>query len=208
MDAMMVERGSTQELVVRAKAGDRRAFDELVVAFRERLSSSIAGWSRYQLGSRLDVEEIVQETLVRAFRTINRFEWRDDDSFLRWLCGIAKHALAEAAQTTRRAEQVKTAEPPQGTTDSPGKAIRRQERFDRLQAALGKLSPEHREAIILSRIDGLTSVEVARRMNRSPAAIRQLLVRALRELKKNFGETESLHLPDRRLDLKGGGHVE
>src|SRR5262245_17667849 len=160
MDAVMVERGSTLELVNRAKTGDRRAFDELVRAVHGRLSSSIRGWSKYQLGPRLDLDEILQETLVRAFRAIGRFEWRDDDSFCRLLCGIAKHALAEAAQSSRQAERANTVEPAQGSTDSPGKSLRRHERFDRLEAALAKLSPKHREAILLARIDGLTSSEV------------------------------------------------
>jgi DNA-directed RNA polymerase specialized sigma24 family protein len=48
-------------------------------------------------------------------------------------------------------------------------------------------------------MEGMKSEEIAQKMNSSPEAVRQLLVRALRALRKSFGETESLHLPSRGL---------
>lgn len=45
--------------------------------------------------------------------------------------------------------------------------------------------------------------EIAQRMNRSPNAVYKLLARALVELRRNFGDTESLTLPDRRLEFEG-----
>ena len=57
--------------------------------------------------------------------------------------------------------------------------------------------------IRLCRIEGLPIEEAARRMNRSASAVKMLLWRALRELKGRFGETESLNLPDRRLESEG-----
>lgn len=55
--------------------------------------------------------------------------------------------------------------------------------------------------IRLARIDGLKVAEIARRMGRSPGAIHQLLARAMDELKRRFGDTESLSLPERILDF-------
>ncbi len=57
--------------------------------------------------------------------------------------------------------------------------------------------------IRLARFEKLRIDEIARRMNRSSNAVRKLLARALPELKQGFGDTESLHLPGRHLDLKG-----
>ena len=70
----------------------------------------------------------------------------------------------------------------------------------RRRIALDKLSPEHREVIRLARIERLPGAEIARRMNRSPSAVAQLLSRALKKLRERFGDTESLSLPDRTLD--------
>ena len=82
--------------------------------------------------------------------------------------------------------------------------MQRGERVDRLKAAMHRLSADHREVIHLARIQKLPFKEIATRMNRSPGAVKVLLLRALRELKRSFGETESLHLPDRSLGLGGG----
>jgi RNA polymerase sigma-70 factor (ECF subfamily) len=86
---------------------------------------------------------------------------------------------------------------------SPSKHLRRDERFDRLQHSLDRLSPDHRRVIILSRIKGLTTGEIAIRMDRSESAVKSLLFRALRELKGAFGDTASLSLPDRSLEDRG-----
>jgi RNA polymerase sigma-70 factor (ECF subfamily) len=194
-----VERDSTERLVERAKSGDRDAFDRLVERFRGRLRSSLESWSRFQLGPKLDAEDTLQETFVRAHRALSRFEWEGDDAFFRWLCGIAKRALAHLAADARRVKRPPTDSGEPAALATPSRMLRREERFERLEAAIERLTPEYREVLLLSRIEGLTAVEIAARMNRSPNAVRHLIVRALRELRAHFGDTESLHLPDRRL---------
>jgi RNA polymerase sigma factor (sigma-70 family) len=78
--------------------------------------------------------------------------------------------------------------------------MRRNERFERLREALDALSPDQREVIVLSRIEGLPVLEIAKRMERSPQAVYQLLWRAMKKLKVLFGETESLTLPHRTIN--------
>jgi RNA polymerase sigma-70 factor (ECF subfamily) len=87
-------------------------------------------------------------------------------------------------------------------------AMRRNERFGRLEEALNALSSDHRRVIVLARVEGLPIREVAKRMGRSREAVRQMLWRALQKLKTIFGDTESLHLPDRQLvEDEDGEHV-
>jgi RNA polymerase sigma-70 factor (ECF subfamily) len=195
----MVEPQNTRDLIERAQNGEREAFDELARAYQDRLRASIESWARFRLGPRLDVEDLLQETFLRAYGSVQRFVAQDDDSFLRWLCGIAKRALAQASLDARRAERDAVSREPSPSAPSPSTALRREERFDRLEAALAKLSRDQHEAIRLCRFEGLTSADAGVRMGRSPEAVRQLLVRALRELKATFGDTESFHLPDRRM---------
>ncbi len=71
-------------------------------------------------------------------------------------------------------------------------------------APVDVVAHDHREVIQLARIEKLPFREIAARMHRSPGAVKLLLLRALRELKQRFGETESLHLPDRSLKCEGG----
>ena len=200
------DQDSTQILVDQAKGGDRAAFDELVGRFRSRLQDSIQSWTRFRVGALPDVQEVLQETFIRAFRSIGNFEWTHDDALFRWLCGIAKRTLAQAAQDHRkvREKQVTTCfggVPNDGPSQS--RALRRDERFDRLERSLEMLRPEHRRVLILSRIEGLTVKQIAKRLDRPPRTVKYFLACALRELKSHFGDTESLRLPDRQLRTGG-----
>ena len=62
--------------------------------------------------------------------------------------------------------------------------------------------------ILLSRIEGLSIKEIAQRMRRSESAVKNLLLRALKGLRSSFGDTESLRLPDRGIDMERDAHGE
>lgn len=207
MDALMDEQERTDILVDHAKAGDREAFDRLLGRFQDRLRSTVESWSRFQLGARIEVDDLLQESFVRAFRSLERFEWQGEDSFFRWLCGIAKRALAQAIQDQRTGQGTDRPGSAAGSGATQTKISRRVERFERLEEALQSLTPEYREVLLLSRVEGLKTKEIAARMNRSPNAVKHLIARALRELRNRFGDTESLHLPrDRHFDVEKGNH--
>jgi RNA polymerase sigma-70 factor (ECF subfamily) len=202
---------ATQILIDKAKGGDRAAFDDLIERFRSRLRSRLESWSQFQLGPRLDVEDVLQGIFLRAFRAIDHFEWQDDDAFFRWLCGIAKRALADEAraswrETLKKAEAIPDGFPVSGPT--PSRILRREERLHRLERALQKLNPDYRQALLLSRIEGLTMKEIGERLGRSTDSVKHLIARGLRELKKQFGDTESFHLADRPLEVEGEKHGE
>ncbi len=189
-------------LVLRAKEGDREAFDSLVAIHKDRLEAALAPALGRLRGRGIDAEDVLQETLARAFESIGRFEWTGEDSFSRWLYGIAKNVMLKALRQDRRAPRLAIPRDVAVTDPSPSRAARREDRMARLEKAVEGLTPDQRQAVLLSRIDGVQTEEIAQRMGRSPAAVRQLLVRALRALKSSIGETESLHLPPRA--LKGG----
>lgn len=188
-----------QVLIEAARAGDRAARDALVLRMRPRLEEVL----RFRL-SRLEspgveVEDLVQETWLRAFADFERFEWRGEGSLERWLAGIAVNLAREAeSRAGRRRFEALDRDPP-GAAEPPSAALRREERFDRLEAALATLSPEHRRALLLVRVDGLPVAEAAKKLGRSPNAVSNLLLRAARALRQAFGDTASLRLPDRRL---------
>jgi len=75
--------------------------------------------------------------------------------------------------------------------------------MERLERALGRLSPDHAEVVRLVKIEGLRIRDVAERMGRSETAVKNLLLRALGSLREAFGETGSLHLPARTLRIDG-----
>jgi RNA polymerase sigma-70 factor (ECF subfamily) len=209
MNALMDDQERTVILVDHARAGDREAFDRLLARFQGRLRSTVESWSRFQLGAKIEVDDLLQESFVRAFRSLERFEWQGDDSFFRWLCGITKRTLAQAIQEQRASHVTGSHSSAAGSGPTPTKISRRVERFERLEEALQSLTPEYREVLLLSRVEGLKTKEIAARMNRSPNAVKHLIARALRALRKRFGDTESLNLPrDRQFDVERGNHEQ
>ena len=146
----------------------------------------------------------MQETIARALESVARFQWQGKESFRRWVQGIAENVVREAARKHRWDTGLEIVRDQPAETESPSRLAMRDERFERLQNALDGLSEDHRQVILLARIEGVGIEEIAARMNRSTNAVRTLLFRAMKELKKTFGDTGSLHLPERRLAEKGG----
>lgn len=211
--ASLEESGS---LAQQAIAGNRKAFEQLVEPHRVRLESVVASLLGNRLRQRVDVDDVLQDTLLRAYLGLKDLRWEGEAAFSRWLCAIATHVIQDLG---RQHSAVKLgglklevpllssglggagAHEPAMVADgtSPSKAAIRNERFDRLSRALESLSPRHREVLLLAHIRRLPLEEVGKRLGCSKHAAGMLLVRARRELKTAFGETDSLHLPDREL---------
>jgi RNA polymerase sigma-70 factor (ECF subfamily) len=199
---------SVLHLIRKAQQGDRGAFGQLAQLHQERLSVLAQSRIRaHYLHGTLEVDDVLQEAMSRAFQCLRRFQWQGEGSFHSWLAGIAERVILEAVRNRKRDPRLKLTDVPTGGA-SPSKALRRNERFDRLKAALGRLTSEYRQVIELSRLEGLKIREVALQMNRTPEATKKLLYRALEQLKQEFGDTQSLHLPDRSLTSEQGNDVE
>ena len=203
MATAMTTNDHPHTLVSRAQSGDRSAFDALVGLYKGRLMALIHSRLGEGLTRHLDAEDILQESLVKAFASLERFRWQGDESFLRWLGAIVEHRIQDAARRHGAKGLLPLEVDVADSAVSPSKAERRNERLERFEKALNQLSPDYRQAIVLARIEGLSIEEVARRMNRSPNAVSHILLRALRKLRARFGDTESLHLPDRGLTEEG-----
>ncbi len=192
------------DLIRRAREGDRGSFDRLVRMHQDRLVAIVRRRIGGYLRGRIEVDDVLQETFLKALRSIASFEERGPDSFLHWLRGIAENLLLYWAREFHRTDQLPLASDLPASAVSPSRDVRRRERFDRLEKALSACTPDQREVILLARVEGLPMKEIAERLERSPVAVRQLLWRALRKLRAAFGETESLGLPgDERLGGSG-----
>jgi RNA polymerase sigma-70 factor, ECF subfamily len=208
MKAIMVEPDSTQQLVARAQKGDRSAFDRLVATHEDRVGQFIVSRCKLHMGPPIDVDEIRQETLSRAYESIGRFQWQGEDSLFQWLCGIAKHVLMKTVENSRKCERLESSHGLPADSASPSKVLRRDERLARLQRSIDDLPPDYRRVLQLSRIEGLKVQEIAQRLGKSRDSVKHLLARALASLRAGFGDTESLHLPEGGLRFDGGDHVE
>ncbi len=197
----MVTDNSIEDLVASAQAGDRDAFQAIVERFQARLENQIRSRMGAAARATVEVEDVLQETFTDAFESIKKLKWQGEECFYRWLGSIAEHLIWAAVQKKAKSPLKLELDVPAKET-SPSKNVRRNERFDRLENALNKLSEDHRKVIVLARLERLGINEVARRMGRSSNAVKKLLARALLEMRQSFGDTESLHLPDRFLETR------
>jgi len=187
------------DLVQKAQAGDRDAFDHLARQVEPRLDALVRSRMSKEMRAALEPADVLQETLLRAHGAIARFRWDGDDSLLRWLGAIAENVILNVTKRLARRPALRLERDVAAAGASPSKALRREERFDRLEEALRGLSADHRTVIRLSRLEGLPVRDIAARLGRSEAAVKNLLLRALKALRASFGDTESLGLPARRL---------
>lgn len=196
MTAAMSIDQSFPRLLERARAGDRQAFDEATGELRPRLLAFAASRIGPTLRAKLEPEDVVQDALLRAFESIHAFLGEDPRSLWSWLTSISEHLILNASRR-RSVKELHLSTEGAGSHVSPSRGLRREERLARLERSLARLRPDQREVILLAKMEGLRAREIAERLGRSEAAVRQAISRGLKELREDFGDTESLHLPDR-----------
>jgi RNA polymerase sigma-70 factor (ECF subfamily) len=210
----MAGRPPGKDLIQRARNGDRDAFDLLTRNHQRPLRAIVAAQLGPGLRGRVEVEDLLQDVLLRAFRSRKQFRGETEDAFRGWLAGIAQHAVADrarrltAGKADYRREVPLEANPAGGSNDSsslafeapspqtsPSRILLREERLQRLLEAIQTLSPDHRQVVLLTLVERLPAREVGLRMGRSDKAVSMLLLRAMRALREVFGDTSSLTLP-------------
>jgi RNA polymerase sigma-70 factor (ECF subfamily) len=201
---MVSDPGSDQVLITRAIGGDRAALERLLLARSLRLSRHIARKLPETQRGIIDVDDVVQETLIQAIRDIGTCQARTDASFTAWLATIADHRLQDMLKGAGRRKRgggrrLQRAEQGQGSswlslidvladsTHTPSQSVARREAVRAIQVAVAALPDDQREAVRLRYLEGKSIDETAVEMGRTPAAVNGLVRRAKRALR------ESLH---------------
>ncbi len=159
-------REAVAHLVARARGGDEEAFGELVRAFHGRVYGVI-----YRMVNHAeDARELAQQTWVKAWQRLDTY--KGDAQFFTWLYRIAMNAVFDQARRTARRKEVSLDETPErdpapaaewNAPDDgrPDRGLEREEVRRAFDAALASLSPEHRMALILREVEGLSYREIA-----------------------------------------------
>lgn len=151
--------------------GDERAFREL---YRRHTPYLYQFTLRVLGGVEADAEDVVQETWVRAMKSLERFRWRS--SLRTWLGGIAlnraRDRLRRAGREEGNGQPVELATPPASVPD----------RID-LERAIARLPDGYRMVLVLHDVEGFTHQEIADRMGIAPVTSRSQLSRARNQLR-------------------------
>jgi RNA polymerase sigma-70 factor (ECF subfamily) len=164
-----------------AKGGDRSAFEQLFELHSDRLLVFVRTKLGGTLREKIEPEDVLQDVFVTALKSFDDFAYTDEGAFLRWMCRLVDHRLRDAFDyfTAKKRQAIPL---PRSAPTGPLTALGRIENRQQIEAALAKLTDEHRDVLLLRYFEGLSAEEAGIRMNRSAGAIRNLAARALVEL--------------------------
>ncbi|HWR52702.1 MAG TPA: sigma-70 family RNA polymerase sigma factor [Bryobacteraceae bacterium] len=163
-----------------ARAGDRDAFRTLV----EQHGRNVFRVAWRLTGNEQDAEDMVQETFLKAYRQIAKFDGRAQ--FATWITRIAVNCSLDLLRARqRRGEAVEINESIERSPGvSPEQELLSKQIGARLQFALGKLSPAERAAFILRHYEGAPIEEIARTLAKPAGATRHCIFRAVQKLRE------------------------
>ena len=175
-----------EELIRWVGRGDRDAFHALV----ERHADELFRLAAWMIGNVADAEDLVQETLLGAFRGLARF--RGEASARTWLVGIltrqvASHRRREGYRRTTSLDAAGGTVEGDARLTEPGGTGASDARLD-LAHFLASLTPEHRDVLVLRELEGMSYEELAAALGIARGTVESRLFRARQALKEAMGD--------------------
>jgi RNA polymerase sigma-70 factor (ECF subfamily) len=202
MDQLKPNSDDTEQLLIRAQAGDEQAFEDLFARHRGYLHQVVATRLDPRIRARLDPSDVVQEAQFEAFRRIGDFLQRRPMAFRLWLRKTTYERMLMLQRYHRGAVQ-RTIDREVGLPDksvfalvqqlfaagsSPSKRLEQSETARIIREALARLSEADREILLMRNLEALSNQEVAEILEIEPVAASQRYGRALLRLHKLLQE--------------------
>jgi RNA polymerase sigma-70 factor (ECF subfamily) len=180
--------------VARARAGDGDAYRVLV----ERHGRGVFRLAFRMTGNEQDSEDVVQETFLRAYKQLHRYEARA--SFATWLYRIAANYSLDLVRRRKRHGEVALGEAAGGSSNQddapemlntipsqdpgPERLLFSGAVQQRVAGALGELSPQERTAFVLRHFEGQSIAEISGALGLSGNAAKHSIFRAVQKLRR------------------------
>lgn len=180
-----------EQLALALKAGDERAFEELVRRHQGRVYAVAYRFT----GNREDALDVAQESFVKTFRKID--SWQPIGGFLPWLLRLTANQALDALRRRKRRAHEPLDEAQLQALDTAAiepsvmeadREVRAREIDERVQAALKVLSPSQRTVFVLRHYQGLQLADIAHEMGCTVGSVKVHLFRALKKLQKELGD--------------------
>ncbi len=185
---MKVQLNNREQILVRAcLQGDEAAWETMVQSQSKCIFNLCLRFAR----RRDEAEDLTQEIFVRIYRSLRSFR-SDTGSFQCWVLSVARNLIIDHYRKERRyqtpigSEEMETMHLEDHKTPSPSRAFERVEALRMLSRALGGLSPDLREAVILRDLEGMSYQQVAETTGVSEGTVKSRLFRARLRLTKIF----------------------
>ena len=181
-----------EDLLARAREGDRRAFRLLVERYEDDVAATVVA----MLGPVAEVDDVVQEAFIRFYQTLDRF--RGEAAVSTYLKRIAINRALDALRHRKRflgrfrSRDDETYPAPEPSIEEEGQAEAR-ERARLVHQAIEALPPKHRAVVVLRMIEGYSTEETAEMLGIPYGTVLSRLSRAhakLKELLRPFIQEE------------------
>jgi RNA polymerase sigma-70 factor (ECF subfamily) len=161
--------------------GGDRELGDLLERIRPRLVMWAAARLSQQMRTKVEPEDVVQDVLVAVHKDFREFKGRDPAAFFKWVFTIGEHRIRDLVDHFGALKR-RLPEPQSFSQTTPSTAASRTEQVRKMMEALQRLSEEHRQAIVLLKIEERSSADAALVLGRSENACRILLCRAMKAL--------------------------
>lgn len=189
----------TEQLLAKARQGDRDALGQVIDEYRSYLTLLARLQLRRHLQAKLDDSDLVQEACLQAHQGFDQFKGSTEAEFMGWLRQIlARTAAKEIRHHQRQKRDVRMERQLEQDLDksshrlahvlaapdtSPSQRAVRRERAQIFAEAVARLKEEYREVVILHHLEGLSTADVATRMGRTQDSVQKLWARAIVQLR-------------------------
>jgi RNA polymerase sigma-70 factor (ECF subfamily) len=183
-DALTIPRARDveAELIERAKASDRAAWDEIFGRHYQQVFVFVF----CRVGDRMATEDLVADVFVEAWRGVRRFEYRGVP-LIAWLYRIAHNLTADFLKKRNRVQMQTLEDGWSGIPHSEDQA-EQVATWQTVAAAFRKLTNEQQVVLVCRFLEGLTLAETAGVLGKKENAVKALEFRALRSVRKILGD--------------------
>jgi len=173
-------------LIERCLKGDQRAWDEIVRLYWRKVFNVAYKF----VGRQDEAEDLAQDIFLKLFKSLKTFDRRAN--FSTWLISVSRNLCIDHYRSMRREHDVVThdvdvvslARP--SALDSPQIALERRDRVALLRAALDKLAPSLRTAVMLRDIQELSYQEIAEKLRVPEGTVKSRINRGRAELARQI----------------------
>jgi RNA polymerase sigma-70 factor (ECF subfamily) len=190
-EALPGGKASDHDLVRGAQQGDESAFEALVRRHEDRAARVAAAL----VGSREDAQDIAQETFLRVFRNLERFDFEHD--FTTWLYRITTNLAIDHLRRRRPAVSTSPAGEDEGGLElrdpdapAPSDPIESRETAGRVRECIERLAPHFRSVLVLRELEGLACTEIARIVGATHVTVRWRLHRGRKLFQEEWERME------------------
>ena len=186
-----------------SQAGDPTELQILLAGRCAQLAPRFRNWIPGDLLRSFDVEDLIQETCIRAMRSVHAFDWSQTGGFDSWLTEIARNCLIDAVRKARRKKRggdkqnvplswLKLDEHlglDLQSLKTASQAVHLQQIVQDIRQAVGRLPDRERRAVLLHYLREVEPTAAAAKMEITPGAFRALLQRARERLRAHLRES-------------------